>query len=101
MAHLIQPLHHRVIALAVWLDRQQQIVIDYLTEENRVLKEQLEGQLLCFTDEQGIRLAVPAKVLAAGFFMKSKRSLPRIPFNQASVSNYCHQKRHRSTYTAV
>jgi hypothetical protein len=32
-------------------------------EENRVLKEQLEGQRLRFTDEQRIRLAVKAKVL--------------------------------------
>ena len=32
-------------------------------EENRVLKEQLGGQRLLFTDEQRIRLAVKAKVL--------------------------------------
>ena len=32
-------------------------------EENRLLKEQLEGQRLRFTDEQRIRLAVKAKVL--------------------------------------
>ena len=30
----------------------QQAVIDYLIEENRVLKDQLEGQRLWFTDEQ-------------------------------------------------
>ena len=41
----------------------QQAVIDYLIEENRVLKDQLEGQRLRFTDEQRIRLAVKAKVL--------------------------------------
>jgi hypothetical protein len=49
--------------LAGWLSRHQQTVIDYLIEENRVLKEQLEGQRLRFTDEQRIRLAVKAKVL--------------------------------------
>jgi hypothetical protein len=53
-----------VIALAGWVDRHQQAVIDYLIEENRVLKEQLEGQRLRFTDEQRLRLAVKAKVLA-------------------------------------
>ena len=63
MIHVIQPFHLLVIALAGWLNRHQQAVIDYLIEENRVLKEQLEGQRLRFTDEQRIRLAVKAKVL--------------------------------------
>ena len=61
MAHVIQPFHLLVIALAGWLNRQQQVVIDYLMEENRVFKERLEGQRLRFTDEQRIRLAVEAK----------------------------------------
>jgi len=63
MTNVIQPFHLLVIALAGWLNRQQQAVIDYLIEENRVLKDQLEGQRLRFTDEQRIRLAVKAKVL--------------------------------------
>ena len=63
MTNAIQPFHLLVIALAVWLNRQQQAVIDYLIEENRVLKDQLEGQRLRFTDEQRIRLAVKAKAL--------------------------------------
>ena len=58
MANVIQPFHLLVISLAGWLNRHQQVVIDYLIEENRVLKEQLEGQRLRFTDEQRIRLAV-------------------------------------------
>jgi hypothetical protein len=52
-----------VIALAGWINRRQQTVIDYLIEESRVLKDQLEGRRLRFTDEQRIRLAVKAKVL--------------------------------------
>jgi len=63
MSNVIQPSHLLVIALAGWLNRQQQAVIDYPIEENRVLKEQLEEQRLRFTDEQRIRLAVKAKVL--------------------------------------
>ena len=39
------------------------MVIDYLIEENHVLKEQVEGQRLRFTDGQRMRLAVKAKVL--------------------------------------
>jgi hypothetical protein len=45
MSNVIQPFNLLVIALAGWLNRHQQEVIDYLMEENRVLKEQLEGQL--------------------------------------------------------
>ena len=63
MTNAIQPFHLLVIALAGWLNRQQQVVIDYLIEENRVLKEQLGGQRLRFTDEQRMRLAVKAKLL--------------------------------------
>jgi putative transposase len=63
MTNALQPFHLLVTALAGWLNRQQQVVIDYLIEENRVLKEQLEGQRLRFTDEQRIRPAVKAKVL--------------------------------------
>ena len=64
MTHVIQPFHLLVITLAGWLNRHQQAVIDYLIEENRVLKEQLGGRWLRFTDEQRIRLAVKAKVLS-------------------------------------
>jgi hypothetical protein len=44
MTNALQPFHLLVIAVACWLNRQQQVVIDYLIEENRVLKEQVEGQ---------------------------------------------------------
>ena len=52
MTNLIQPFYSLVIDLAGWLNRQQQVVIDYLIEDNRMLKEQLEGQRLRFTDQQ-------------------------------------------------
>ena len=52
-----------MVALAGWLNRHQQALIDYLIEENRVLKEQVEGNRLRFTDEQRIQLAVKAKAL--------------------------------------
>jgi len=46
MTSVLQPFQLLVIALAGWLNRQQQAVIDYLIEENRVLKDQLEGKRL-------------------------------------------------------
>ena len=73
MTHVIQPFNLLVNALAGWLERHQQAIIDYLIEENRVLKAQLEGQRLRFTDEQRIRLAVKAKPLAASYLMSSRR----------------------------
>jgi len=62
MTPVIQPFHFLVIALAGWFNRQQQVVIDYLIAENRVLKAQPGGQRLRFTDEQRMRLAVKAKL---------------------------------------
>ena len=52
MTNVIHPFQLLVIALAGWLNRHQQAVIDYLIEENRVLKDQLDGQRLRLTDEQ-------------------------------------------------
>lgn len=63
MTNNIQPLHLLVVAMAGWLNRHQQAVIDYLIEENRVLKEQVEGNRLLLSDDQRIRLAVKAKAL--------------------------------------
>ncbi len=49
--------------MAGWLNRHRQLVIDYLIEENRVIKEQLERPRRRFTDEQRILPAVSAKAL--------------------------------------
>ena len=50
-----------LISLAAWLNQRQQDVIDYLQEENRVLREQLGGKRLRFNDDQRRRLGVRAK----------------------------------------
>ena len=57
MTHVIQPFHPLVLALAGWIDCHQQAVIDYLIEESRVLKNQLEGQRRQFTDVERRRLS--------------------------------------------
>ena len=43
------------------VNRQQQQVLEYLIEENRVLKEQMKGRQLRLTDEQRRRLAAKGK----------------------------------------
>jgi putative transposase len=57
------PLQYMIAALALWLSRQQQEVIDYLKEENRLLKEKLGDRKLHFTDAERRRLAARAKLL--------------------------------------
>src|SRR6516164_8949905 len=59
----IDPFRLLLISLAGWLNEQQQDVIGYLQEENRVLREQLGGKRLRFNDDQRLRLAVRAKKL--------------------------------------
>ena len=47
-----QPLQFLMIIFAGWVNRRQVDVIDYLKEENRILREQMRGRRLRFTDEQ-------------------------------------------------
>ncbi len=57
------PLHFLLLMFAGWVNRQQNQVVDYLLEENRVLREQLGGRRLRLADEQRRRLAVKGKLL--------------------------------------
>jgi len=45
------------------MNHEQQQIIDYLREENRVLRAQIGGQRLRLDDDQRRRLAVRAKEL--------------------------------------
>src|SRR5688500_7770079 len=51
------PLRLLLVTLAGWINRHQQEVIEYLVEENRVLREQLKGPRIRLTDDQRRRLA--------------------------------------------
>jgi transposase InsO family protein len=57
------PLQVLLLTVAGWVNRHQVGVIEYLVEENRVLKEQFKGRKLRLTDDQRRRLAAKAKVL--------------------------------------
>jgi len=57
------PLQLLLVTFSGWVNRQQAEVIDYLVEENRVLKEQLRGKRLRLTDDQRRRLAAKGKLL--------------------------------------
>lgn len=67
----LDPLKLLAVAFGGWLDQQQQDVIEYLKEENRVLRQQLGKRRLRLTDEQRIRLGWHRKT-AAGHTPESK-----------------------------
>ncbi len=50
--------------VSCWLmNREQQMVIDYLQGEHKILKEHLSGKRIGYTDKQRRRLALKAKSL--------------------------------------
>src|SRR3954469_11466687 len=63
MTHILDPFRFLLIAFSGWMNDRQLLLIDYLREENRVLREQLGGRRLRFTDDQRRRLATRAKGL--------------------------------------
>ena len=52
-----------LVSLAGWMNRHQQDVIEYIEEENRILKQRLKGKRIRFTDDERRRLAVKGKSL--------------------------------------
>ena len=61
MTKSLDPFRFLLIAASGWMNQQQRELIDYLQEENRVLREQLGTKRLRFNDDQRRRLAVKAK----------------------------------------
>src|SRR5262247_4658463 len=61
MQRVLDPFRFVLIALSGWMNQRQLQAIDYLREENRVLREQLGGRRLRLNDDQRRRLAAKAK----------------------------------------
>jgi transposase InsO family protein len=59
----LNPFSFLVVSIAGWINQRQQQVIEYLIEENRVLREQIGNRRMRFTDDQRRRLAAKAKKL--------------------------------------
>jgi transposase len=59
-----------VLTVVGWVNRHQEDLIDYLREENRVLRELLGPQPLRLTDAQRLRLAVRGKQLGRRALMQ-------------------------------
>jgi hypothetical protein len=59
----LDPFSFLVVSVAGWLNQRQRQVIEYLVEENRILREHIGNRRLRFTDNQRRRLAAKAKRL--------------------------------------
>src|SRR5438045_4959453 len=59
----LNPFSFLVVSIAGWINQRQQQLIEYLLEENRVLREQIGNRRMRFTDDQRRRLAARAKKL--------------------------------------
>src|SRR5207244_12327350 len=59
----LDPCSFLIVSIAGWMNRHQQAVIEYLMEENRVLREQIGRRRMRFDDDQRRRLATKAKRL--------------------------------------
>ena len=64
MRAVSDPFSFLVVSIAGWMNQRQHQVIDYLVEENRVLREQIGNRRMRFTDSQRCRLALRAKKLS-------------------------------------
>ena len=64
MRAVLDPFSFLVVSIAGWMNQRQHQVIDYLVEENRVLREQIGNRRMRFTDSQRCRLALRAKKLS-------------------------------------
>src|SRR5215831_2188241 len=60
----LDPFTFLIISIAGWMNQRQQQVIEYLVEENRVLREQIGNRRMRFTNNQRCRLALKAKRLS-------------------------------------
>src|SRR5437588_2457087 len=63
MLKTFDPFRFLLISVAGWMNQRQQHAIDYLREENPVLRTQLGSHRLRFTDDQRRSLAAKAKLL--------------------------------------
>jgi transposase InsO family protein len=63
MPTVLDPFQFVLIAVSGWMNQRQLQMIQYLREENRVLREQLGERRLRLTDDQRCRLAARAKGL--------------------------------------
>jgi len=85
MSTLLQPWQILVAAAAGWISREQDAVIEYLREENRVLREQLGKRRLRLTDDQRRRLGRERQEARSPRRPDSDRQYPETARNRAGT----------------
>src|SRR5215471_2527713 len=60
----LDPFTFLIVSVSGWMNYHWHQVIEYLVEENRVLREQIGNRRIRFTDNQRRRLAAKAKKLS-------------------------------------
>ena len=61
MDFILYPWQFYFLILAGWVNRQQQIMIEYLQTENQVLREKFGKKRILLSDDQRRRLAVKGR----------------------------------------
>jgi len=74
MRACLDPFSFLVVSVAGWMNQHQQHVIEYLIEENRVLREQIGNRRMRFTNCQRCRLAAKARKLSRKILELSRQS---------------------------
>ena len=97
-----------ILTVAGWLGRHQVRVVEYLLEENRILRHQLGGRRLRLTDAQRRRLAVRARGEEVRWYEAAesrttphrrggRRSRPPDGYRESEVGNYANPGRPQQT----
>ena len=79
------PLQFLLLVFVGWVNRRQLEILEFLQEENRVLREQLGGRRLRFTDAQRRRLAATGNALGRRVLLSDRnrsRNLSHPPDHQ-------------------
>ena len=63
----VAPLQFLLLGFAGWVNRRQVEVLEYLREENRILREQLGDRRLRSTDAQRRRLAMKGRAIVRSY----------------------------------
>jgi len=93
MSKCLDPFRFLLISLAVWMNQRQLNAIEYLREENGVLREQLGGKRLRLNDDQRRRLAAKAKGLGRTILAEVATIVtPETLLSCASVNSIWHRK---------
>src|SRR5262244_2910844 len=89
MPRVLDPFRFLLIAVAGWMNQHQLQAIDYLREENRVLREQLGPRRLRLNDDQRRRLAAAGISSTCGRrSAASARHFRTWPPTELSLRNY-------------